>query len=135
VTAAASTRLPSPMAVTGVVSHVIPERVLVVRISDTASGYERLTWKEAWRALKSAEERGWRGYADPPVWADTAKADKVAHAVAGDAVFGGLLRFTFGDEAVYMQLVGQPHLTAFVMLDRETHRFLSVKFRHGRRGS
>lgn len=88
-TAAASTRLPSPMAVTGVVSYVISERALVVRISDTASGYERLTWKEAWRALKSAEERGWRGYADPTVWADTAKADKVAHAVAGDAVSAG----------------------------------------------
>jgi hypothetical protein len=42
------------MAVDGVVSSIIPERTLVVRISDLASGYERLTWRTAWRALKSA---------------------------------------------------------------------------------
>jgi hypothetical protein len=56
----ATTPVPSPMAVDGVVSSIIPERVLVVRISDLASGRERLTWRTAWRALKSAEEAGWR---------------------------------------------------------------------------
>jgi hypothetical protein len=35
------------MAVVGVVSSIIPERVLVVRISDNESGYARLTWKTA----------------------------------------------------------------------------------------
>jgi hypothetical protein len=132
---AATTPLPSPLAVTGVVSSIMLERVLVVRISDTASGYERETWREAWRALKASEERGWRD-ADPTVYANTDKADKVASAAAGDAAFGGLLRFTFGpDDPSYVQLVGQPGLTAFVMLDRSSHRFLSVKFRHGRKES
>jgi hypothetical protein len=120
------------MAVTGVVSSIIPERVLVVRISDTASSHERLTWKEAWRALKASEERGWRD-ANPTVYANTDTADKVASAVAGDAAFHGMLRFTFAPgEQSFVQLVGKPGLTCFVVLDRESHRFLSVKFRHGR---
>jgi len=54
--------------------------------------------------------------------------------VAGDAVFGGLLRFTFPPgEQSFVQLVGKPGLTCFVMLDRSQHRFLSVKFWHGRK--
>jgi hypothetical protein len=117
---AASTPLPSPLAVVGVVSSIIPERVLVVRISDTASGYERSTWRTAYQALKASEERGWSAH--PTVFA-----------AAGDPVFGGLLRFTFAPgEPSYVQLVGKPGLTCFVVLDRESHRFLSVKFRHGR---
>jgi hypothetical protein len=131
---AATTPLPSPLAVVGVVSSIIPERALVVRISDTASGYERRCWREAFAALRRSEEGGWRDAA-PAVYASTDKADKVASAVAGDAAFGGLLRFTFrpGEES-YMQLVGQPGLTCFVVLDREQQRFLSVKFRSGRKG-
>jgi hypothetical protein len=120
------------MAVTGVVSSIIPERVLVVRISDLASGYERLTWKTAYQALKASEEGGWRTAA-PTVYASAPGAFQVASATAGDAVFGGLLRFRFADgEAyqVYLQLVSKPGLTAFVMLDRSAHRFLSVKFKH-----
>jgi hypothetical protein len=131
---AASTRLPSPMAVVSVVSSIISERVLVVRIADNESGYARLTWKTAYQALKSAEESGWSRNA-PTVWASTDKSDNAAFAVAGDPVFGGLLKFTFAGEAAYSQylrLVATPGLTASVMLDRETHQFLSVKFRHGR---
>jgi hypothetical protein len=131
---AASTRLPSPMAVVGVVSSIIPERVLVVRISDNENGYARSTWKSAYGALKRAEESGWSRNT-PRVWASTDKSDNVAFAVAGDPVFGGLLKFTFAGEAAYsqyLQMVATPGLTASVMLDRETHRFLSVKFRHGR---
>jgi hypothetical protein len=129
---AATTPVPSPMAVVGVVSSIIPERALVVRISDTESGYAKLTWRTAWRALKSAEESGWRT-ADPTVYASTDKADRVASAVAGEAVFGGLLRFTFPPgESSFVQLVGQPRLACFVVVDRSAHRFLSVKFRHER---
>jgi hypothetical protein len=127
----ATTPVPSPMAVVSVVSAIIPERTLVVRISDTESGYAKLTWRTAWRALKSAEESGWRT-ADPTVYASAPGAFQVAPATAGDDVFGGLLRFRFADEKAYLQLVSQPGLTAFVVLDRESHRFLSVKFRHGR---
>jgi hypothetical protein len=129
---AATTPLPSPMAVTGVVSSIIPERVLVVRISDTASGYERRCWREAFVALRRSEEGGWRD-AGPAVYAYTDKADKVASAVAGEDVFGGLLRFTFPPgEPSFVQLVGRPGLTCFVVCDRVQQRFLSVKFRHGR---
>jgi hypothetical protein len=125
----ATTPVPSPMAVVGVVSSIIPERALVVRISDTASGYERSAWRTAHQALRAAEQNGWRT-SDPTVWASTPQADRVASAVAGDPIFGGLLRFVFYSEAPYMQLVGQPGLTAFVMVDRGTQRFLSVKFKN-----
>jgi hypothetical protein len=89
-----------------------------------------LCWKESYAALRWGEEAGWYGHST--VYASTDKSDKVASAVAGDPVFGGLLRFSFapGEES-YVQLVGRPGLSAFVMLDREARRFLSVKFRHG----
>jgi hypothetical protein len=130
-TPATTERVPSPMAVTGVVSPLIPERALVVRISDTESGYAKLTWRTAWRALKSAEESSWRT-ADPTVYASAPGAFQVAHATTGDDFFGGLLRFRFADEKAYLQLVSQPGLSCFVMLDRSAHRFLSCKFRHNR---
>jgi hypothetical protein len=76
----ATTPVPSPMAVTGVVSSIIPERVLVVRISDTESGYAKLAWRTAWRALRSAEESGWRT-ADPTIYGSAPGAYQVAHAV------------------------------------------------------
>jgi hypothetical protein len=123
------------MAVVGIVSSIIPERVLVVRISDTASGYERSCWKDGYQALKASEESGWRT-AGPTVWAGTDKADKVASAVAGGAEFGGLLRFTFApNEPSYVQLVGRPGLTAIVVLDRSSRRLLSVKFRNSRQSA
>ena len=128
----ATERIPQPMAVVGVVSPIGPERTLVVRISDTASGYERLTWKTAYQALKRSEEGGWRT-ADPTVYASTDKAERVAHATAGDPVFGGLLKFRFNDDSAYFQLVGEPGLTAFVVLDRGSHRLLGCKFRNAKR--
>jgi hypothetical protein len=128
---AATTPVPSPMAVAAVVSSIIPERTLMVRISDEASGFERRAWKEAFLRLKSSAERGWRN-ADPTVWASTDKAYKVASATADLSVFNGLLRFQFSDYEAFLQLVGQPNLTALVMIDRSSQRFMSVKFRHAR---
>jgi hypothetical protein len=125
----AAERLPSPHAVTGVVSSIIPEHVLVVRISDNENGYARSAWREAHAALRRSEHSGWRDAA-PTVWASTDNADKVASATAGDPVFGGLLRFSFADEAAFMRLASQPGLSAFVIVDRQTQRFLSVKFRN-----
>jgi hypothetical protein len=129
---AATTPLPSPLGVVGVVSSNVPERALVVRISDFASGYERLTWRTAYQALRQAEESGFRT-ADPTVWASTDSADRVAPVAAGDPIFGGLLRVRFADGASYMQFLGK-ELTCFVVLDREQQRFLSVKLRSGRKG-
>jgi hypothetical protein len=123
VTAMATTPVPSPHAVDAVVSADIPSRTLTVRISDLASGYQKLQWKEAWRALKRAEEHGWRN-SPQTLWADTAASRRVAFATLGDDVWGGVLKFTFpsGVEA-FQQLIGKPGLTATVWLDRSTHRF------------
>jgi hypothetical protein len=84
--------------------------------------------EQAHQALIAAENSGWRT-SGPTVWANTDKADKVASAVAGDAVFGGLLKFRFNDDSAYLQLVGNSGLTALVMVDRSSQKFLSVKLR------
>jgi hypothetical protein len=103
---------------------------LVLRLSDTASGYQRLCWREAWRALKSAEEHGWRNNVQT-LWADTADSRHVAFATLGDDLWGGMLRFAFpsGVEA-FQQLIGKPRLTATLWLDRSSHRFLSCNFKN-----
>jgi hypothetical protein len=45
------------------------------------------------------------------------------------------LRFAFQPgEPAYQQLVSKPKLTAIVLLDRSSHRFLGVKFRNSRQG-
>jgi hypothetical protein len=103
----------------------------VVRVSDTSSNFERSIWRSAYQALKASEERGWLGRT---IWASTDTADKVAPVSAGNPIFGGLLSVRFADAAVYEQFLGKPDLTCVVVLDREQHRFLSVKFRSGRKG-
>ena len=129
-TAMATTPVPSPLAVTGIVDIDIPSRTLTVMLSDAEQGFPRLCWKEAYQALRRSEQSGWRT-AQPTVWASTDSADRVASATAGDAVFGGLLRFVFPPgEASFVQLVGKPGLTALVVLDRSSHRFMGVKFKH-----
>jgi hypothetical protein len=129
-TAMATTPVPSPHPIDAVVNADIPSRTLTVRISDLASGYQKLQWREAWRALKSAEEHGWRNSA-PTLWANTDSSYRVAFATLGDAVFGGLLKFTFppGVQA-FQQLIGKPGLSATVWLDRSTHRFINVNFKN-----
>src|SRR5215211_6827680 len=110
----ATTPGPSPLAVTGIVDLDIPNRILTVMLSDSERGYSRLCWKEAYQALRRSEESGWRS-GQPTVWAGTDRADKVASASAGDAVFGGLLRFHFAPgETAFTQLIGKPGLTAIV---------------------
>jgi hypothetical protein len=56
----------------------------------------------------------------------------IAHGVPGDE-WTLLFHFPAGKDA-YAKLVSQPGLSAFVTVDRSTHRFLSVKFRHGGSG-
>jgi hypothetical protein len=127
--ATATTPVPSPLAVTAVVSNDLSNRVLSVRLSDIEVGFPRLCWKEAYAALRRAEEAGWYGHST--VWANTDRADKVASATAGDNVDGGRLVFSFAPgQTEYQRLISQPRLTAIVVLDRARHRFLSVKFRH-----
>jgi hypothetical protein len=56
----ATERVPQPVVMTGVVGTDLAGRTLTVRLSELASGYERLHWRTAHRALRRAEETGWR---------------------------------------------------------------------------
>ena len=122
-------KLPTPHEAIAVVSNDLPQRTLTVRLSDLANGYTRLLWKEAFQALRRSEEGGLRS-GHPTVYASTPTAHQVAHATTGDAVFGGMLRFTFpsGVEA-YQQLISKP-VTATVWLDRSSRRFINVNLKH-----
>ena len=126
----ATEKVPQPLAVTGIVDIDIPNRTLTVMLSDAERGFPRLVWRESYAALRRSEESGWRT-GQPTVWASTDSADKVASAAAGDASFGGMLRFQFAPgEASFMQLIGKPGLTAIIVLDRSSHRYMGVKFKH-----
>jgi hypothetical protein len=83
------------------------ERCISVRCSELASGYQRMFWKQAFRALQSAEQRGWSNHRT--VWASTRTEFQAAYATAGDADFGGTLRFTFGrGETSFQELISKP---------------------------
>jgi hypothetical protein len=69
-------KLPSPVAIDGVVVADVIARSLAVRLPETASGYQRLWWKTAHQALKAAVEDGWSRH--PYVWASTPSAYRVA---------------------------------------------------------
>jgi hypothetical protein len=122
----ATTPVPSPLAVTGIVDIDIPNRTLAVRLSELESGYSKLWWRESHAALKAAELNGWRSHRT--VYASTPTASDVAHAVPGDYQML-LFRFPSG-EASFVQLVGRAGLIAIVVLDRSAGRFVSVKFLH-----
>jgi hypothetical protein len=127
VTVQAKERLPQPVVVTGVVDIEVPSRTLAVRLSELEKGYGRRLWREAHAALVRSEESGWRT-GPPTLWASAEGALRVAHVTPGD--FGMLLaRFPQG-EAAFSGLVGKPGLTAAVGIDRSTHLFISVRFKH-----
>jgi hypothetical protein len=127
VTAAAAERLPTPLAVDGVVAIDTPSRTLAVRLSESAGGYEQHLWREAHGALSREQDSGWRG-ATSTVWCSAPGQRNIMAATAGD--FQMLLaRFRPGESA-YTELVGRPRLYAIVTMDRELARFLAVKFLH-----
>ena len=120
----ATERVPQPVVMTGVVGRDLPARTLTVRLSELASGYERLHWKTAHQALRRAEETGWR--TGRTVWASAPGSFQVAPVVAAPA--GTLVvRFPSGEQA-FQNLIGKPGLFAFVSVDRSTGRFIGVKF-------
>lgn len=120
--------LPQPVAVDGVVFNEAGSRTLYVRLPDTATGYTKLLWQAGWQQLRRAEEAGWPTSGAPWVWASTPTASKVVHGGAGEA---GTLRFHWPvGTAGYSELVSRPGLVAIATLDRNSHRFLSVKFLH-----
>ena len=123
----ATERLPQPRAVVGVVDNDIANRTLYVRLSETANGYDRLLWRQAYGQLKAAEEAGWPA-ASPFVWASAPGAYQAAHVLPGE--YATLkVHFPTG-ESSYQKLVSQPGLCAFVSVDRSTGRFISVSFKN-----
>ena len=54
---AATTPVPQPYIVDGVVDIDTPSRTLAVRLSELEKGYGRLLWREAHRQLRASEER------------------------------------------------------------------------------
>jgi hypothetical protein len=120
-------KLPAPAALDAVVVSDITTRSLGVRLSETASGYQRLWWKTAHQQLKAAVESGWARH--PFVWASTPSAYQVAYVHPAD--FSLLtVHFPVGT-AGFSELISRPGLYAIVTVDRNTSRFLSVKFLHG----
>jgi hypothetical protein len=125
--AIAATPIPSPMVVDATVFHEPGTRTLAVRLSEREeSGYAAHLWREAFLALRKAEESE-----RPPrtVWASGGGGDQIAFATCGDYQ---MLTFHFpvGSGAAYAALVGRPGLSAFVAIDREALYFISVRFRH-----
>src|SRR5215212_4935470 len=113
-------RLPSPVAIDGVVVTDIVARSLGVRLSETASGYQRLWWKTAHQALRAAVESGWASH--PYVYASTPSAYQVAHVQPFD--FSMLMVHFPVDTAGFSELISQPGLYAIAVIDRSSGRFL-----------
>jgi hypothetical protein len=119
-------KLPAPIPIDGVVVADVVARTLGVRLSETASGYQRLWWKQAHQQLKAAVESGWARH--PFVWASTPTAYQVAHAQPADFA---MLQVTFPvGTAGYSELISRPGLYAIATVDRNSNRFLAVKFLH-----
>jgi hypothetical protein len=128
VTASATTPLPQPMAVDGVVFNDPATRTLHVRLSDQASGYAKLLWQQGWQQLRRAEETGWWRSGVPDVWASAPGAYRVVHGLPGEA---GTLKFHFPTgTTAYSELISKPGLAAIVTVDRAGHRILTVTFVH-----
>jgi hypothetical protein len=127
---AATTVLPKPRAIIGAVSNDVSNRTLIVRRPKDTIGYEAFLWRQAHEALVNAEERGWPSNMRF-VWCSAPGKPDLVHAAPGATL---TLRFHFpaGSPAgkVYTELVSKPGLSAIVVVDRETHYFLGVKFRH-----
>jgi hypothetical protein len=118
--------LPRPVAVDGVVFHDVLSRTLSVRLSDRASGYERLLWTQAWQRQRRSREAGWPVDGAPWLFADVPGAPRVAHGLPAE---GGVMSFHFPvGVAGYSGLISKPGLVAIVTIDRATHQFLSCRF-------
>jgi hypothetical protein len=123
--AAAEAPLPQPKAIEAVVFVDTVSRTASVRLPDTAGGFERALWIQAWQQLRRAQEAGWP--ADGPDWvyADIAGVPRV---VPGLPVDGAHLSFTWPvGVGGFAALVGGP-VTAVVTVDLSTHRFRSCRF-------
>jgi hypothetical protein len=77
--------LPQPQAIDLVAFVDVVTRTLIVRLPDTAGGYERLLWTQGWQQLRKAYEDGWPASGPPWVFAGLPGAGRAVHAVPGEA--------------------------------------------------
>lgn len=130
-TTAATTPVARPLAIIGAVSNEPESRTLIVRRPKDTTGYEAFLWRQAHEQLVLAEDRGWPTNGMRVVWCSAGGKPDLVHAAPGQNL---TLRFHFpaGSPAgkVYTELVSRPGLSAIVVVDRETHYFLNVKFRN-----
>jgi hypothetical protein len=135
--AAATTPLPRPRAIDGVVSNDVATRTLVVSRPNHISGYEAFSWRQAHEQLVNADERvrnntyqEWLHDTARPLLCSTPGKRNVVKGTPGPNLE---LHFHFpaGTEAgkVYTELVSKP-LSVIVTVDRGTLYFLGVAFRH-----
>ena len=115
-----------PLAVSAVVANDVLTRSLIVRLPETASGYNRLLWRESFMAYRAAQESGW--WTGSQVWASGTDADRSSYATPGDLQ---TLKFHFpAGNTAYSSLISKPGLYAIVTIDRGKHRFLNCRFLH-----
>ena len=120
----ATEKVPQPLAIDGVVVADVISRTLGVRLSEAASGYQRLWWRTAHTALRAAVEDGWARHSY--VWASIPGAYQVAHVNPAD--FSMLtVHFPVGT-AGFAELVNKPGLYAIAVVDRNSGRFTGVRF-------
>ena len=126
-TAAASEVVPQPHLIDCAVTIVSASRTLIVQPAATGE-YGGLAFREAWQALLSAEQSGWRDSLS--VWASFAGFELVTVHSAADPD-RPVLRFSFqvGD-LDYENLVYKRGLFAIATIDVNSHRFLAVRFGH-----
>jgi hypothetical protein len=118
--------LPQPEAMDAVVWTDVVSRVLTVRLPDAAGGYESLLWRDAWQALRQAQEAGWPPDAAPWVYADLPGGDR---SVAGQPGEAGTLVFRFPPGAPgFAALISKPGVVAIVTADRSARRFMACRF-------
>jgi hypothetical protein len=118
-------RLPSPMAVDGVVTPDYEARTLAVRLPDSAGGHSLSLWRQAYGQLRRADEDGWTG-SHPFLWGGDGKNREIVHGKPGDGL-QLVFHFPLGESA-FSRLIGKPGLRAIVTIDRNLCRFMSCQF-------
>jgi hypothetical protein len=131
VTAMATTPIPQPVAMNGIVRTDPASRTLTVVRPDTLSGYQKLAWRSAHQALQLAERDGWPPSGAPFLWAHTVDQRDIVHGAPGDNLTL-LFHFPAGVQA-YTALVSRPGLRAIVVVDESSGYFTGVKFLHAGR--
>ena len=128
---AATTPTIEPLAVHALVTADFANMTLVVRRPKDATGYPAFLWRQSHEQLVKAEEAGWPA-STSFLWASAPGRFQFGRVTPG-ANLTLLVGFVPGTEnaRIYAELVSQP-LSAYVVADKSTRRFMNVTFRHNR---